>query len=110
MSHRRGKADWREGSAGSLAEVKSDWGKSATLWGQEGDPVPVPVRLEEVGLQQLESAHPTVIRSFPNSRVPKQELAIPRNSTGAASLLTRATGSLVLGLMLALVSRKVSGS
>lgn len=37
MSRRRGKADWREGSAaGSLAEVKSDWGKSATLSGAGG--------------------------------------------------------------------------
>lgn len=36
MSRRRGKADWREGSAGSLAEVKSDWGKSAILSGAGG--------------------------------------------------------------------------
>lgn len=107
MSRRRGKADWREGSAGSLAEVKSDWGKSTTLWGKEGDTVPV--QLEEVGLQQLESAHPTVIRSFPNSTVPKEKPAVSRSSTGAAGRLTRATGTLVLGLTLALVSRKVSG-
>lgn len=68
------------------------------------------MRLEEARLQQLESGHPRLITSFPNSQAPEQKPTVRHSSAAAAGSLAWAnTGHRCGTSHWPWVSRKVSG-